>query len=352
MRTSVIPAAAALALALAGCSDDPLPTDAAALVSAESAPLASKHLSPGRVEAVLSLAHLTDLPEGVAVNHRGEVFVGNRRLAGEQRVSEILRIAPDNSVSVFATLGPSPSEAVDGGVLGLAVNPNGDLYAAFPSGDPATHGVWRISRSGGLARLAGSDAMLTPNALAFDTRGNMYATDSRDGTVWRFPRGRPGALWLRHPLIAPAFGIGANGVAFVPPATLFVANSDLALLARIPIRADGSPGAPDVAAAGLELLLVDGLASDVHGDLYAAIAGSTIFGTAPVVRIDPRTGDISPSADEVDGFDFPTSLAFGIGRRDRKSLYIVNAGLFPEDRPQAAPSVVRLGVGVPGAAIR
>jgi sugar lactone lactonase YvrE len=303
------------------------------------------------VEAVLPLTHLTDMPEGIAVSHQGDIFVGNRRLAGDRRISEILRITPDNAVSVFATLGTSPPGHFARGVLGLAVNPDGDLYAAFPSGDPTTHGVWRIGRQGGTTRLPGSDAMLTPNALAFDTRGNLYATDSEDGTIWRFPHGGPGALWLGHPLLAPHPGIGANGIAFVPPATLFVANSELALIARIPIRTNASPGVPNVAAAGFELLLVDGLAADVHGNLYAAIAGSTIFGTAPVVRIDPRTGEITPATSAADRFDFPTSLAFGTGRRDRKSLYIVNAGLFPEDRLEAAPSVLGLGVGVPGAPI-
>jgi sugar lactone lactonase YvrE len=301
------------------------------------------------VETILTLTRLSDLPEGIAVNHRGDIFIGNRRLVGERRISEILRIAPDNTVSVFATLGPATGD-VDGSVLGLAMDPDGTLYAAFPSGDPASHGVWRIGRDRGMARLPGSDAMLTPNALAFDTRGNLHVSDSRDGTIWRFPRRGPGALWLRHPLLAPAPGFGANGIAFVPPGTLFVANTDQALIARVPIRPDGSPGRPEVAAAGFELLLVDGLAADVHGDLHAAIVGSTIFATAPVVRIDPRTGTITPSTVEADRFDFPTSLAFGTGR-NRKSVYVVNAGLFPEDRPEAAPSVVRVGVGVPGAPI-
>jgi sugar lactone lactonase YvrE len=253
-------------------------------------------------------------------------------------------------VSVFTTLGPATGD-VDGGVLGLAVDPDGDLYAAFPSGNPTSHGVWRIGRERGMARLPGSDAMLTPNALAFDARGNLYVSDSQDGTIWRFPRRGPGALWLRHPLLAPAPGFEANGIAFVPPATLFVANTEQALIARVSIRPDGSPGRPEVAAAGFELLLVDGLAADVHGDLHAVIVGSTIFGTAPVVKIDPRTGTITPSTDGGDRFDFPTSLAFGTGRGDRKSVYVVNAGLFPEDRPEAAPSVVRVGVGVPGAPI-
>jgi hypothetical protein len=71
----------------------------------------------------------------------------------------------------------------------------------------------------------------------------------------------------------------------------------------------------------------------------------------PVVRVDPQTGEITPLTAEAERFDFPTSLAFGRGRRDHKSVYGVNAGLFPEDRPEAAPSVMRLEVGVPGAPI-
>lgn len=350
MRPPIL--AAALVVALAACSDDPDSAGAVALVSPEPVALASRHLAPGRVESVLPLTHETDLPEGIALNRQGDVFVGNRHLKGDQRVSEILRIAPDNSISVFARLGPSTLD-FDAGVLGLAVDGDGDLYAAFPSRNPATHGVWRIGRRGGMARLAGSGAMVNPNALAFDARGNLYVTDSRDGTIWRFPPAGPGALWLRHPLIAPGpFGVGANGIVFVPPATLYVASTDQGLIARVPIRADGSPGEPDVATAGFELLVVDGLAADVHGDLYAAIAGATILGTAPVVKVDPRTGTITPCTDELARFDFPTSLAFGKGPRDHKSLYVVNGGLFPEDRPEAAPSVVRVGVGAPGAPIR
>jgi len=346
MRHHALTTAAVLIVAATACSDDPGSADAP--VSPEASVVSPRHLAPGRVESVLPLTHLTDLPEGIAVDHQGNVYVGDRRLTGDRRTSEILRISPDNTVSVFATLGQAASE-FDAGVLGLAVNPGGDVYAAFSSDDPAAHGVWRIGRRGGMRRLAGSEAMLTPNALVFDARGNLYATDSQDGTIWRFPPAGAGELWLRHPLIAPGPNVGANGIAFVPPATLFVANSDLALIARIPIRLDGTAGEPDVAAAGFELLLVDGLVADVHGLLHAAVAGATIFGTAPVVQIDPRTGEITSSTGAWDRFDFPTSLAFGAGARDRKSVYVVNAGLFPEDRPEAAPGVVRVGLDVPGA---
>lgn len=49
-------------------------------------------------------------------------------------------------------------------------------------------------------------------------------------------------------------------------------------------------------------------------------------------------------------FNLPTSLAFGQGSRNQKSVFVVISGLFgqafgPSTR---APGVVQVGVGVPG----
>ena len=353
MRSPIFSATALLLLALAACSDDPSSPEAVPdAAAAPAAAFASKHLAAGGVETILSLTGLTDMPEGIALNDQGDIFLGDRRLlaGGEHRRGDILRITPDGQVSRYASLGLSGPD-FNVGLAGLAVDAGGDVYAAFISHNPATHGVWRIDRHGRKTRLAGSAAMLVPDALAFDARGNLYVSDAEDGTLWRFPPAGSGALWVRHPLLAPrGLGIGANGVAFIPPATLYVANTEQNLIARIPIRADGRPGTPSVAAADPLLQIIDGLAADAHGDLYAAVVGFSIVGTAPVVRVDPRTGAVAPVTMGTEGFDWPTSLAFGRGPRDHKSLYVANSGLFAEGRPDAAPGVVRLGAGVPGAA--
>jgi sugar lactone lactonase YvrE len=347
MRTAQLTLTAATLAALAACSDDP--GSPGAVLSPEPPALASAHLAPGRSETILPLTGLTDMPEGIAVNDQGDIFLGNRRLVGERRIGEVLRITPDRRVSVFATLG-STGPGYNEGLAGLAVDARGDLYAAFISHDPATHGVWRIGRRGGMTRLPGSAAMPFPDALAFDARGNLYVSDAGEGSLWRFPPSGRGARWVLHPLLAPReIGIGANGVAFVPPATLYVAVTEQNHIVRIRIRPDGRPGAVTVAAGGDPLQIIDGIAADVHGDIYAAIVGRTIVGTNPIVRVDPRTGATTPLARDPDSFDWPTSLAFGRGPLDHKSLYVANSGLFPEDRPDAAPGVVRLGAGVPGA---
>ena len=235
------------------------------------------------------------MPEGIAVNDQGDIFVGNRRLVGEQRIGEVLRITPDNRVSVFATLGLSgpelqrraggASRRCDGRpVRGLRLSRSSDPRRVADR--PA-----RRDGHGSPARTA----MLLPDALAFDARGDLYVSDAEEGSLWRFPPLGRGARWLRHPLLAPgALGIGANGVAFVPPATLYVAVTEQNHIVRIPIRTGGRPGTASVAAAGDPLQIIDGLAADVHGDLYAAIVGFTIVGTSPVVRVDLRTGALTP----------------------------------------------------------
>jgi sugar lactone lactonase YvrE len=305
-------------------------------------------------------------PEGIAVGERGTVYVGNRRDDGEHFVSEILAIARDGSVSKVAALAELEldGDPGDDGVLGLATDSRGAVYAAVVSPDPAVHGVWRITCDGSRrARLPGSEGMTFPNALTFDARGNLYVTDSFGGTVWRFARvgtrrhpafgtGRP---WAEHELLAPApddplrFPLpGANGIGFDLPNRLYVANTEKGLVVEVPINRDGSAGEAVVVATGL--LTADGLAVDARGGVHVAIPGHAILGMAPLVRVDPRTGSstagVAPG--EWDEFDVPLSVAFGTGRH-QTTVFATNGDL-PGVPPEARlPGVVEVNVGVPGA---
>jgi sugar lactone lactonase YvrE len=326
-----------------------------ALVTCLSLPLGSaraadpRHLAPGQVRQILSLRPLIDMSEGIAIDHRGHIFITNARLENDKRVSEILEIELDGTVSVFATLDPAGVDAFGFGPAGLAFDSQGDLYAALSSFNPGLHGVWRIRRDGAPERLAGSKRMLFPNALAFDSHDNLYVTDSFGGAVWRFPHEGRGRLWVRDPLLAPDPFIGANGIAFVPPNNLYVANLDRALIARIRIRPDGTPAEPELVATGFELLGIDGLAADARGMLHAVIVVFAGLGTSPLVQVNPETGKITTSTADASAFDIPTSLAFGRGPLDHKSVFVVNSGLFPEGRPETAPGVIQVGVRSNGA---
>jgi len=325
-------APAALTVALSIC----LPSFAG------SPPASKSHaLAPGQTRQILTLRPLIDVVEGIAIDQHGHVFVSNSRLENDRRVCEILERAPDGTTSVFATLSRDSCD----GLAGLAVDAQGNLYAAGGFSPKPYAAIWRIRPDGEAELLPGSKRMLFANALAFDSQGNLYATDSIDGAIWRFPPDGRGRLWIRDPLLAPDPAIGANGIAFVPPNNLYVANLDRALIARIQIRADGRPSVPEIAAVGFELLGIDGLAADAQGTLYAAIVVAKILGTAPLVMVDPKTGKITPSTAPASAFDLPTSPYVGRGPLDHTSVFVVNSGFFADERVEAAPGVVQVGVG-------
>jgi sugar lactone lactonase YvrE len=304
----------------------------------------SHALAPGHVRQIMTLRPLIDVAEGIAIDRQGHIFVSNSRLENDRRVCEILERAPDGSTSVFATLSADSCD----GLAGLAIDSRGNLYAAGGLSSRPSAAIWRIRRDGQAKIVAGSKRMLFANALAFDLQGNLYATDSIDGAIWRFPPDRRGRIWIRDPMLAPDPAIGANGIAFVPPNNLYIANLDRALIARIQIRPDGKPSKPEIAASGFELLGIDGVAADAHGTLYAAIVVSLALGTSPLVMVDPKTGTITPSTAARARFDLPTSLAVGRGPLDHKSVFVVNSGFFPEERVEAAPGVVQVGIGSKG----
>lgn len=307
-------------------------------------------LAPGEAEAVLTLPQ-GNRPEGIAVDRTGRVFVGNRIVGGGSVVNQILVLSDDGTPVVFASL--PTSVAGSGGLLGLATDGAGNVYAALASSDAATQGVYRVGASGSpIERLPGSEAISFANGLTFDGDGNLYASDSFAGKVWRF---RDGAfsVWasgtLLEPLPIDPFGSplpGVNGIDFHPPNHIYAANTERGLIARIDIEEDGSAGTPTAVTTPFSLPTVDGIALDVHGDIDAVVPGFTLVGTSPVVHVDAASGAISPIvtlAGEAAKFDSPLSIAFN----GKKSAYVTN-GHLPAAPGSAGPGVVRVGIGVAG----
>jgi sugar lactone lactonase YvrE len=140
----------------------------------------SHALAPGQARQILTLTPLIDQMEGIAIDHRGHIFVGDSRLENDRRVCDILERAPDGTSRVFVTL--NPNECV--GLAGLAVDARGDLYVAGGAGRIGSIAIWRIRRNGEVELLPGAKGMIFANALAFDSQGNLYATDSVDGAIW------------------------------------------------------------------------------------------------------------------------------------------------------------------------
>ena len=290
--------------------------------------------SAAQIETIVSFDPAAgELPEGVAMDARGNIFVSLTA-----PVSEIRRFAPNGEESTLASLGLGGF-----GPLGLAVDAQGNVYVAAASFDPATQGVYRVAPDGTFDRLPGTEAIPFPNGLAFDQRGNLYVADA-SGAVWRIPRGGSAEVWSDDPLLVgdgsagAGVPIGANGITFRPN-EIVVGNTDLGTLNRIPIQPDGSAGQATVLLDDPAILGIDGLTVDARGTIYACvILQSTI------VRI--SGDDIETLATATDGLNNASSLVFGQGPRDHKSLYAVNFSAFSA---APTPSLFRLPVGVPGA---
>jgi sugar lactone lactonase YvrE len=272
-----------------------------------------------------------EFTEGLAIDHRGNLYVG---VAFQ---GAILKFAPDGTRSTLATL-----DVGDGLLVGLAADADGDVYAALDSFDPATQGIWRVSRTGTVARIAALDPNGFPNGLAFDDHGNLYVTDSTLGTIWRIRAcGRTATAWSTSPLLAPRpgpdGGTGANGIALWH-GSVYVSNSDDNSIVRIRMNPDGSAGAATTYARSPAIGDADGIAFDSRGRLYVASS----FRSNTLVRLAPD-GTIQTLATAADGLDYTASVAFGTSHGERGDLYFTNAGV-----NFGTPSVMKADVGVGG----
>ena len=303
--------------------------------------------------------------EGVAVDKIGNVYVSLRD--GDQ--GRVWKFTPSGQASFFAALGT-------GEAGGLAVTANGELYATMAKGPD--RGVYCIERNGYATRLPGTEQIAWANALAFGPTGTLYVTESYSmasptsygpGGIWRIREGEPAEPWIQHDLLT-GIGIlgnpiGANGIAY-DKGSLVVVNTDKRLILRVPVLQDGSAGEPEVWATLQEVAgspmagvspfpaMGDGLALDVHGNVYIAVVSRNA-----VVRI--RASDqvqetvalmVPPGGSYPTAmFDTPASLAFGTGKGERTSVFVTNLGWmtqFAPGRPWPGAGVVKIDAGVPG----
>jgi sugar lactone lactonase YvrE len=147
------------------------------------------------------------VPTGLACAADGTLFVGDRS-------GSILRVSPDKSVDVYASLPPSVA------AFHLTMGPDGTLYVTAPtlsSHDP----VYRITPD----RLVDvvSDGFGRPQGLAFDRSGSLYVVDALAGSSGLY-RLDLGATPLRSELVLTAPAL--VGVAFDPTSGFVVASND------------------------------------------------------------------------------------------------------------------------------
>jgi sugar lactone lactonase YvrE len=309
-------------------------------------------------------------PRGVAVDKVGNVFVSVGQGSGPSEHVLIWEFTPYGEGPAFV------ADVGQGTIGGLMAAADGDLYVALAAG--LDRGVWRVAKAGQVELLPGSNQIFFANGLAFDERGTLYVSESVSlsvvvggkpagpGSIWRIPRGGEAELWMRDEVLrgTGALGqpvwLGANGIAYYH-GNLYVTNTEKGTVIRIPVLQDGSAGLPDVWAlqpvpeSPMPLPpMGDGIALDVHGNLYVAVLTKSA-----VVRINAQdlsqetiaAFQIAPNPVPNVPLDFPASLFFGTGKDERTSLFVTNMGMgrvVAPPLPWAGPGLVKIDAGMPG----
>ncbi|MCU1462045.1 MAG: hypothetical protein JWO37_2120 [Acidimicrobiales bacterium] len=182
------------------------------------------------------------------------------------------------------------------GITGLAVGPDGALYAT----DAATARVLRIDPASGrqttIATIADlPSCVLAPAArlcepgledhrplvrgIARAADGTLYVTDSGQATVWRIRPGGQAETWSQS--MQQASGDGPTAVAIAPDGSVVCTvgtdlnpfNATAASVYRIPVGGNGSAGTPVLVAKLAKGDQPTGVAAGSNGRIYVALHG-------------------------------------------------------------------------------
>jgi sugar lactone lactonase YvrE len=291
-----------------------------------------------------------EFPEGITIDKAGNIYVSLGPpfwLPDVDYFGEIWKISPDGTEMVLAEIDGPPA-------AGLTVDASGNVYYAYPTSDENTRGVYRLTEDGSTERLPGTENIILANGVAFDKQGNLYVSDSILGAIWRIPSGEAAVAenWFQHEWLGGCEEdpFGANGVAYWK-GNLYVASTTKGLLVRIPLLEDGSAGEPEIVAGEDdcdpefdELDAMDGIALDVDGNVYALLVLQH-----KLVRIDPTDGTSATLLTDADGLHNPASIAFGTGKDNQESVFFTNFAVLPPEPPASfGPAVPKFDVGVPG----
>jgi DNA-binding beta-propeller fold protein YncE len=267
-------------------------------------------------------------PEGITVGPDGKVYVSTFAVGGtESGVGEIF---------VFRRSGKFLRKIeVEGSstlLLELAFHPTtGALLVIDFVGDMVTdRRVLEVNPTTGMSTVFATipgGAAAGPNVLAFDSLGNVYISDSFQGTIWRTgPTGGVPVAWVTDPLLTttgvPPFG--ANGLAFNnDESILFVANTGDDTVVKIPVDAGLAAGMPEVFVNSVNG--ADGLIIDEDDNIWiAANQADEIVVLDPTGRVIAKLGDFDGLTRKgaPRGLLFPASLV-----RHGNFIYVTNLAL-------------------------
>jgi sugar lactone lactonase YvrE len=280
---------------------------------------------PTEVVASWSPGHFA---ENLAVDASGAVFVS---LHSHQRIE---RYDPGTrTVEKFARFPTA--------VTGLAFGPDGVLWATGGQVGTAPGRIWRILPDGTVDDWVEVPDALFLNGCAFLPGGaTLLVCESVTGRILAVDAKTPGwSPWLADDRLRPHTpGLpGANGIK-VRDGEVWTSVTDLDLLYRVVVGADGTPGPLEVVA---DALRADDFAFDTVGSAHIATHPAHT-----VLRLDPD-GSRTTTAGPEQGATGSTACAFGRAPGDETALYVTTTGgvgLPWIEQPEEA-KLLRLDVG-------
>lgn len=274
----------------------------------------------GEVKTFATLPAGASHPEGITVDSSGRVYVTTFAVAGTPSGMGQMFVY-DREGRLLRTVDVAGSSTL---LLDLAFHPTTGALLVIDFGNKK---ILEVDPNSGAAvvftTIPGSAG---PNVLTFDDAGNVYISDSFQGTIWRTgPSGGPPTNWVTSSLLqtggVPPFG--ANGLAFNRDrSAMFVANTGNDTIVKIPVSG-GVAGAPAVFVNSVNG--ADGLIMDEKDNLWvAANQADEIVVIAPSGRVIAKLGDFDglDAKGAPKGLLFPASLV-----RQGEYLYVTNLGL-------------------------
>ena len=297
------------------------------LTVAAPAAAASAPVSNPRIIAHLDFSR-GQTPENLALEPGGSADVTFAEAAQVARVSlagqvRILAQLPEPTggaaCPVFGPLLGAPALTA-----GIVRDRAGSLYVTLCTGSPNLQGIWRVSPNGSARRIAALPPGGFPNGMALDDRHDLlYVADSLLSVVWRvsIADGTVSA-WASGPQLAPNGGLGANGLKLHDGA-VWISNTQLGTLLRIPIRADGSAGPIETIASGLAG--IDDFAFTGPGNRAPVLAAINGDSTVVLIRPDGSQRTVLTAAD---GLSNPSAVAIW-----GSTVYVLSAAYFTQKDP-------------------
>jgi len=257
-------------------------------------------------------------PEGITVDGAGNVYVTTFAVTGSAP-GQLLIFASDGKLLRQVSVAGSSRLLLD-----LAFHPITFSLLVIDFGNAQVLRVDPTTGASSVFVTVGGSAGL--NALTFDGAGNVYISDSFQGTIWRTDANGNGlTAWVTDPLLTTTGvpGFGANGLAFNMPANaLFVANTGNDTVVRIPVTG-GVAGTPAVFVNSING--ADGLVIDDDDNIWvAANQADEIVVLDPTGRVIAKLGDFGgiDRQRRPIGLLFPASLVF-----HGNFLYVTNLSL-------------------------